>query len=207
MEQTSATGPQDRPCSALPRTDLGPVLDEVLATLPPVLARSLDRPDIHLVLGELLAEGWTSPQLAARVSLLRIAGDTATAVRDLLLALLDADSPRRLADRERQARADAAHSAGIPSPPLRPTAAFVDPLDPDGDRVPVSDAARSRWIAEVRSGLKGISRPRPDPAPRSRPDCAICAQESAFFVTREVHLCSRCVHLLGAGQVRLAPSA
>ncbi len=187
--------------------ELAPVLDQVLATLPARVARCLDRPDIHLVMGELLARGWTPPQLAARVSQLRIAGDTATAVRDLLLDLIETDSPRRLADRARNGRQEAAQAAGIPAPPLRPVAAFVDPLDPSGERVPVSDEARARWLTEVRSHLKGVARPRPQPEPRTRPDCALCAQEATFFVTREVHLCARCVHLLGAGQVRLAPSA
>jgi hypothetical protein len=187
------------------------VLDEVLATLPARVSRSLDRPDTHLVVSELLADGWTPPQLAARVAGLRIAGDTAGAARDLLLSLLHEDSPRRQADRERDARQDAARAAGVPAVPLRsaagPAGGPVDPVDPHGTRRPVSDEARARWIAEVRRGLKGVARPRPEPAPRTRPDCAICAQESAFFVTRDVHLCTRCVHLLEAGQVQLAPTA
>lgn len=195
------------PSPSLRPEDLAPVLDEVLAVLPARVARSLDRPDIHLVVGELLAHGWTPPQLAARVGGLRIAGDLLTAVRDLLLALLEEDSPRRLADRAREERHELARAAGIPVPPLRPTPAVPDPLDPDGRRVPVSDEQRARWIAEVRSGLKGLARPRPEPVVRTRPDCAICGQESAYFVTHEVHLCGRCVHLLGAGQVRLAPTA
>lgn len=206
MEITGPDG-QALPMPGLTAADLAPVLDEVFAVLPARVARSLDRPDIHVIVGELLSHGWTPPQLAARVSALRIAGDTATAVRDLLLALLEEDSPRRLADRAREERYDLARAAGIPVPPLRATPAVTDPLDPDGRRVPVSDEQRARWIAEVRSGLKGVARPRPEPVVRTRPDCAICSQESSFFVTREVHLCGRCVHLLEAGQVRLAPSA
>lgn len=198
-----ASGPSAPPAAR----DLGPVLDEVLAVLPARVGRALDRPDIHLVVGELLSQGWTPPQLAARVSGLRIAGDLLTAVRDLLLALLEEDSPRRHADRAREERHDLARAAGVPAPPLRAAPAVPDPLDPDGRRVPVSDEQRARWIAEVRTGLRGLARPRPEPVVRTRPDCATCGQESAYFVTREVHLCGRCVHLLGAGQVRLAPTA
>ena len=60
---------------------------------------------------------------------------------------------------------------------------------------------RERWIAVIRSGLKG--RPRVvTPAPmRVRPDCALCQGESDFFVRRDVHLCARCVDLLAAGAV------
>ena len=203
MDQRPHPRPEPVLVPALPEG----VLDEVLATLPARVSRSLDRPDVHLVLSELLSEGWRPPQLAARVAGLRIAGDVATSVRDLLLGLLEEDSPRRVADRAREERREAAAAAGLPVPPLVTPPAVPDPLDPRGERVPVTDEARERWIAEVRKGLKGTRAPRATPAPRVRPDCAICAQEAAYFVTREVHLCTRCVGLLGAGQVRLAPSA
>jgi hypothetical protein len=183
------------------------VLDEVLATLPARVSRSLDRPDVHLLLTELLAAGWKAPQVAARVAGLRIAGDVARQVRDLLVALLDEPSPRVLADRAREDRLSAARAAGLPDPPLARAPLVADPVDPRGERVPVSDEQRARWIAEVRKGLKGVPRAAAAPAPRVRPDCAICGQESTHFVTREVHLCTRCVGLLGEGRVRLAPTA
>ena len=39
------------------------------------------------------------------------------------------------------------------------------------------------------------------------PSCSLCADEGAFFVTDDVHLCSRCVSVLATGQARLTDIA
>jgi hypothetical protein len=58
-------------------------------------------------------------------------------------------------------------------------------------------------LEQIRAGLKGAARRRQEPEPRTRPPCNLCAGEGAYFVTRDVHLCKRCVDVLATGQARL----
>lgn len=51
--------------------------------------------------------------------------------------------------------------------------------------------------------LRGLSRRRQQPEPRTRPACSLCDGEGAFSVTDDVHLCRRCVDILASGQARL----
>ena len=59
-------------------------------------------------------------------------------------------------------------------------------------------------LAEIRAGLKGAPKRRPEPVPRTRPECSLCSGEGAYFVTRDVHLCRRCVDVMATGQARLS---
>jgi ribosomal protein S14 len=69
--------------------------------------------------------------------------------------------------------------------------------------VPASPQVVAEHVAQIRAELKGVPRRREERAPRTRPACSLCAGEGSYFVTRDVHLCRRCVDVLAAGQVRL----
>ena len=59
-------------------------------------------------------------------------------------------------------------------------------------------------LEQMRAGLGGAPRRRPPSEPRTRPACSLCAGEGAFFVTHDVHLCSRCVEVMATGEARLS---
>jgi hypothetical protein len=160
--------------------------DEVFSQLRLAVMRELATREVEALLDELVSRGWRPWQLRHRVGVLPTQPSSvqdAEVIVSLLRQLVDEPSPQRRYDEERtqreQARAAAARDAPEPAAP----------------------AERERWIAVIRSGLKG--RPRVvTPAPmRVRPDCALCQGESDFFVRRDVHLCARCVDLLAAGAV------
>ena len=69
---------------------------------------------------------------------------------------------------------------------------------------PATPEVRARALADIRSQLRGLPRRRPEPPPRARPGCNLCGGEGTYFVTRQVHLCSRCVEVLAAGEARLS---
>jgi hypothetical protein len=159
---------------------------DVFSQLRVAVSRELDTTEVAELLDELVSRGWRPWQLRHRVGTLPT---QPTSVQDAevivthLRQLLEEPSPQAKYDEERarrqRDRADARRDA--------PVAAL--------------EVDRERWIAVIRSGLKG--RPRVvTPAPmRVRPDCALCQGESDFFVRRDVHLCARCVDLLAAGAV------
>lgn len=163
---------------------------DVFSALPSRLMRELDTPVVAALLGRLVATGWRPGQLRSRVGAepaqASVAAD-ATHLQALLEGLLDEECPdvrhareraEQLAERERQ-RAEAPR-----------------PADPE---------VRDRWISEIRASLKSTpARRRPDRDLRVRAECALCSDESAFFVRRDVHLCRRCVDLLATGEVRLS---
>jgi hypothetical protein len=68
---------------------------------------------------------------------------------------------------------------------------------------PASEESRRQWLAEIRAGLAGPREVRTARPLRTRPACALCGEESSYFVTREVRLCDTCVGLLTSGGVRL----
>lgn len=158
---------------------------DVFSHLRAALARELDSDEVATLLAALVGQGWRPWQLRQRVGALPAQASTAQdaeVIRALLSQLLAERSPQAsYADElERRGRErSAARSAPAPA----------------------ADADRERWIAVIRTGLKG--RPRAvAPAPvRTRPDCALCQGESEFFVRRDVHLCGHCVDLLAAGAV------
>ena len=160
-----------------------PHFADVFSHLRVAVARELETPAVTALLDDLVAAGWRPWQLRHRVGALPTQPSSvqdAEVILALLRQLLAEPSPQARYDEERARRA---HEASAQDKP---------PADP---------AERERWIAVIRSGLKG--RPRVvTPAPmRIRPDCAVCQGESDFFVRRDVHLCARCVDLLAAGAV------
>lgn len=159
---------------------------EVFGQLRVAVSRELDTEEVAGLLDDLISRGWRPWQLRHRVGSLPTQPTSlqdAEVITAHLRTLLDEPSPQARYDEEqerrRRERADAERDAPTPAEP----------------------ADRDRWIAVIRTGLKG--RPRVvTPAPmRVRPDCALCQGESDFFVRRDVHLCARCVDLLAAGAV------
>lgn len=165
---------------------MSPQAGEVFGSLRIAVARELDTDDVRELVDELAQRGWRPWQLRHRVGTLP-SQPSSTQDAEVIVAMLrrlrDEPSPQARYDEERarrqQARADAERDAPEPAA---------------GD-------ARDRWIAVIRSGLKGRPRAVPPPPMRVRPDCAVCQGESNFFVRRDVHLCARCVDLLAAGVV------
>lgn len=159
---------------------------EVFGQLRAAVSRELDTDEVSELLEDLIGRGWRPWQLRHRVGILPT---QPTSVQDAevitarLRQLVEEPSPQVRYDEE-QARRQRDRAAADRAAP-----------------VPAGPADRERWIAVIRSGLKG--RPRVvTPAPmRMRPDCALCQGESDFFVRRDVHLCARCVDLLAAGAV------
>jgi hypothetical protein len=159
---------------------------EVFGQLRVAVSRELDTEEVAGLLDELMSRGWRPWQLRHRVGILPT---QPTSIQDAevivahLRQLLDEPSPQVRYDEERARRQRERDHAERAAPVV------ADPANVE------------RWMAVIRSGLKG--RPRVvTPAPlRVRPDCALCQGESDFFVRRDVHLCSRCVDLLAAGAV------
>ncbi len=159
---------------------------DVFSQLRAAVGNELATEDVSDLLERLVGAGWRPWQLRHRVGALPAQPSSvqdAEVIVALLRRLLTEPSPQERYDQER-VRRDHDRAAAERDAPT--------PADP-GDR--------DRWIAVIRSGLKG--RPRVVvPAPlRLRPDCAVCQGESDFFVRRDVHLCARCVDLLAAGAV------
>jgi hypothetical protein len=159
---------------------------EVFGQLRVAVSRELDNEEVVGLLDDLMSRGWRPWQLRHRVGSLPT---QPTSVQDAeiitayLRELLNEPSPQARYDEEQAQRKIEREAAERDAP------------------VPAEPADRDRWIAVIRTQLKG--RPRVvTPAPlRVRPDCAVCQGESDFFVRRDVHLCSRCVDLLAAGVV------
>jgi ribosomal protein S14 len=166
-----------------------PVHADVFSHLPALLMREMDAPDVADLLDQLLAAGWRPGQLRHRVGAAPAQGSvTADAVhlRSLLGQLLagpcpDAVRAQELAAAEEQRR-------------------WQERTAPR----PASPEVRQAHLAAIRAELKGAPAPRREPEPRLRPACSLCGGEGAYFVTREVHLCRRCVEVLASGSARLA---
>ena len=161
---------------------------DVFSSLPVLLVRALDVPEVGAVVDELLAAGWRAGQLRSRVggepSRGSVEGDAAHLL-EVLRGLRDVECP------------DAAHAREVQE--RRTQREFERAAAPVPARPEVRDAA----LAEIRRGLKGVSRPRPEPEPRVRPACSLCDGEGRYFVTRDVHLCARCVDVMASGRAEL----
>lgn len=161
--------------------------DEVFGGLPRRLARTLDVPEVAAAVRPLLVRGWRPGQLATRVGALPEPRDPVSALVAFLEQLLSGPSPREAWEAERAERARADEAArGQP---------------------PASDEVRAHWVTQARQTLGMPARVRPVATPKPPPACSCCRGEGAFFVTREVRLCTACVDLLGSGRARLAVSA
>lgn len=165
---------------------------DVFSHLPALLMRELDKPAVAAVLDELVAAGWRPGQLRHRVGAAPAQGSVerdAAHLLELLQGLRGSPCPDALHARELEARSardrwEAESAIPVASPEVR--------------------AAR---LAEICSALKGAPRRRAAPEPRTRPACSLCAGEGAYFVTRDVHLCKRCVDVLASGSARLSETA
>jgi ribosomal protein S14 len=162
---------------------------DVFSQLPSRLMRELDADDVAAALDALVAAGWRPGQLRSRIGAEPSQGSVerdAAAVRLLLERLRTEQCPDARHARERAEQQQELARQREQAPP---------PADPE---------VRDRWISEIRASLRSTP-PRRSRAvePRTRPACALCDGESAFFVRRDVHLCRQCVDLLSAGEVRL----
>lgn len=161
---------------------------DVFSHLPALLMREMDTPAVAEVLDELVAAGWRPGQLRHRVGAEPAQGSVAKDADHLLQvlrALREQTCPDLLHAREVEAREQARRWEQESAPP------------------PASEEVRAARLAEIRAGLKGTPRRRSDPMPRTRPQCSLCPGEGSFFVTRDVHLCKRCVDVMAAGAARL----
>ena len=166
-----------------------PVHADVFSHLPALLMREMDAPDVADLLERLLAAGWRPGQLRHRVGAAPAQGSVAADavhLRGLLHQLLDAPCPDAVRAQERAAAEEQRRWRERTAPR------------------PASDEVRQAHLAAIRAELKGGPVPRAQaPVPRLRPACSLCAAEGAYFVTREVHLCRRCVEVLASGAARL----
>ena len=161
---------------------------DVFSHLPALLMRALDTDAVAQVLDELVAAGWRPGQLRHRVGAEPAQGSVERDAEHLLAmlrGLREQTCPDVLHAREVAAREQARRWERENAPE------------------PASEEVRAARIAQIRAGLKGVPRTRPEPQPRTRPACSLCTGEGSFFVTRDVHLCRRCVDVLATGEARL----
>jgi hypothetical protein len=165
---------------------------DVFSHLPVLLVRELDGEPVAEVLDELIAAGWRPGQLRHRVGGAPAQGSVqkdAAQVLELLRALRDQPCPDIVHAREVEQREQQREWERASAPQ------------------PASPEVRDARIAQIRAGLKGVPRRRPEPEPRTAPPCSLCAGEGAYFVTRDVRLCRRCVGVLATGRARLSDTA
>ncbi len=161
---------------------------DVFSHLPALLMRELDTAPVAEVLEVLVASGWRPGQLRHRVGAEPAQGSVekdAAHLLQLLTALTTQPCPDALHAQEKQERARQREWERAQAPE------------------PASPEVRQARLEEIRAGLKGVPRRRAEPEPRTRPACSLCTAEGAYFVTRDVHLCRRCVDVLASGQARL----
>ncbi len=161
---------------------------DVFSHLPALLMRELDSALVAEVLAELVDAGWRPGQLRHRVGAEPAQGSVdkdATHLLELLRGLLQQTCPDEQHARDKQERERQRE------------------WERDQAPAPASPEVRQARIEQIRAGLKGVPRRRPEPEPRTRPACSLCAGEGAYFVTRDVHLCRRCVDVMATGQASL----
>lgn len=170
---------------------VSPHHSDVFGHLPALLVHELAGEPVAGLLDSLVSLGWRPGQLRHRVGAEPAHGSVAQDAAHLLeflRSLLEQECPdarhARAVEQRRAQRARAAAHAPAPAAP----------------------EARAHFVREIRRALPGVAASRPVPEPRLRPTCAVCEAESTVFVRRDVHLCSRCVDLLAAGEVRLQAS-
>ncbi|MCU1622227.1 MAG: hypothetical protein JWL79_1072 [Frankiales bacterium] len=155
----------------------------VFGGLPARLSAALHTPEIGDLVLQLLDRGWRQGQLAARIGALPSGADPIADIRALLEGFLEQVPPDARWREEKRERAQLKASAAIEQP--------------------ATEESRQAWLARIRDDL-GVRRSAPrEPARRTRPACALCGQESSYFVTREVRLCDGCVEQLTTGALQL----
>ncbi|MCU1599508.1 MAG: hypothetical protein JWO22_217 [Frankiales bacterium] len=156
----------------------------VFGDLPSSLAVALHTPAIGDLVLQLLDRGWRKGQLAARVGALPAGPDPVAEVTALLVGFMEQHPPDarwRSEKREREAERQSALEF----------------------EAPASEESRQAWISRIRGDLGAREPVRRQPPRRTRPACALCGMESAFFVTREVRLCDECVEQMSTGALQL----
>jgi hypothetical protein len=168
-----------------------PVLADVVRHLPALLVRALDAERAACDVDVLVAAGWRTGQLRSRIGAepsQGTPGRDAEHVLAVLRALRDETPPDVVHAREveRRRRERAEQRAQQPRP--------------------ASPEVRRRSVERIRTELGLVPGRRTAREPRTRPPCSLCDGEGSFFVSHEVHLCSRCVAVLATGRARLAPT-
>lgn len=166
---------------------LDPVVHKsVFGGLPSSLSHALRTPEVGDLVVQLLDAGWRRGQLAARVEAAPAGTDPVASVVALLRGFLDQLPPdARWREERSQREAAVARSEAT-------------------QEVPASEESRQQWVSQIRAELSRPRTVRTAPPLRVRRSCALCGEESSFFVTREVRLCDTCVSLLAQGGVRLS---
>ena len=162
---------------------------EVLAELPSLLVRALDGEGLDSVVAELVEAGWRTGQLRSRLGGEPSQGSVdrdAAHLLEVLQELRGRPCPDAVHAREVELREQVRRWQQEQAPQ------------------PAAPEARATHVAAIRAQLKGAPRPRREREPRTRPACSLCAGEGTYFVTREVHLCRRCVDQLATGRARLS---
>jgi hypothetical protein len=155
----------------------------VFGDLPARLSAALHTPEIGDLVLQLLDRGWRQGQLAARIGALPSGADPIADIRALLEGFLEQVPPDARWREEKRERAQLKASAEVEQP--------------------ATEESRQAWLARIRDDL-GVRRSTArEPVRRTRPACALCGQESSYFVTREVRLCDGCVEQLTTGALQL----
>jgi hypothetical protein len=165
-----------------------PVHADVFSHLPALLMREMDAPDVAALIERLVAAGWRPGQLRHRVGAAPAQGSVAADgvhLRGLLEQLLAVPCPDAVRAQELAVAEDQRRWRELTAPR------------------PASPEVRRAHLAAIRAGLKGVPAPRSAPRHRLRPPCSLCTAQGAYFVTREVRLCQRCVEVLASGSARL----
>lgn len=161
---------------------------DVFSHLPALLMRELDCEPVAAALEQLVSAGWRPGQLRHRVGAEPAQGSVEKDAAHLLAVLQGLGTQtcpdeQHALDQQERARRRQWEREQAPAP--------------------ASPEVRQARIEQIRAGLKGVPRRRQEPEPRTRPACSLCTGEGAYFVTRDVHLCRRCVDVLATGQARL----
>jgi hypothetical protein len=157
----------------------GETHERVFGELPSSVQRGLRTAEIGDLVTQLLDAGWRPGQIGARVGAMTAGDDPVADVMRLLTGFLEQLPPDA---RWRQEKADRE---------LVRSRAEVEQ--------PASEETRQAWIARIRSDL-AVPRERQKVTQlRQRPSCAMCGQDSVYFVTKQVRLCDACVEALGNG--------
>lgn len=158
----------------------------VFGGLPSSLSHALRTPPVGDLVVQLLDAGWRRGQLAARVEALPAGADPGADVTALLRRLVAEQPPDARWGAEKQQREQVVARAQAER------------------EQPASEESRQQWVAQIRAELSGPRSIRAATPQRVRPSCALCGEQSSFFVTKQVRLCDTCVALLSQGGVRLS---
>ena len=175
-------------CHGLMRAS-SPHHSDVFSHLPALLRREMDTRPVAELLDTLVADGWRPGQLRHRVGAAPSQGSVARDAEQLtalLSSLAAGPSPA------------AKHAAVLRERELDRACELA------AAPVPAAPAVAAQHLARMREDLRVPARRRTEPEPRTRPSCSLCDGEGAYFVTRDVHLCSRCVAVLATGEARLS---